>query len=127
MVNGPGEDLGEDGRLKALFPGWAGLGEDTGRAVFDRTALRLPLAIRSRQAGDRILPFGKTISKKVKDLLIDAKVPRRLRSAVPLIVDGAGGPEERILWVAGYRRSAHAPVSESTTEIVEVRISGSKS
>ncbi len=104
-----------------------GAGEDPGRAVFDRTLLRPPLAVRSRRAGDRIHPLGRTAEKKVKDLLIDARVPRRLRAAVPLLVDGAGEPEERILWVAGYRRSAHAPVNQGTTEILEVELSDSTS
>jgi tRNA(Ile)-lysidine synthase len=102
-------------------------GEDPGRAVFDRALLRLPLAVRSRRAGDRIRPLGRAAAKKVKDLLIDARVPRRLRAAVPLLVDGAGEPEERILWIAGHRRSAHAQVSQGTTEILEVELSDSTS
>jgi tRNA(Ile)-lysidine synthase len=106
----------------------AGSEEVPGRAVFDLSRVRPPLAVRSRRAGDRILPFGRRTPKKVKDLLIDAKVPRRLRPSVPIIVDRAGEPEERILWVAGHRRSAHAPVeSGKTEELVEVRLSALKS
>ena len=101
-------------------------GEDPGLAVFDRARLRMPLAIRSREPGDRIRPLGMTAEKKIKDLLIDARVPRRLRAAVPLLVDGAGEPDERILWVAGCRRSAHALVGKDTSEIVEVRIFASE-
>jgi len=111
-----------------MLPGQGSQGEDPERAVFDRSSVRLPLAVRSRRAGDRLLPFGRRTPKKVKDLLIDAKVPRRLRSKVPIIIDCAGKPEERILWVGGHRRSAHAPVDRGkTVEILEVRLSRLKS
>jgi tRNA(Ile)-lysidine synthase len=107
--------------------GGRGQGEDPGREVFDRDQLLWPLAIRSRRIGDRIVLPGGSAEKKVKTLLIAARVPRRLRPAVPILVDGAGGPSERILWVAGLRRSAHAAVGQSTSEILEVRLSTSKS
>jgi tRNA(Ile)-lysidine synthase len=120
-----GADKGFNG-----YPGVEGehpAGEDPGFAVFDRARLRLPLAIRSRQPGDRIQPHGMTAEKKIKDLLMDARVPRRLRAAVPLFIDGAGEPGERILWVPGCRRSAHALVGADTKEILEVRIFASES
>jgi tRNA(Ile)-lysidine synthase len=101
-------------------------GDDPGREVFDRDRIQLPLAIRSRRAGDRILPRGAAAEKKVKDLLIGARVPRRLRPAIPLLVDGAGGPGERILWVAGLRRSAQAAVGKDTSQVLEVRLSAWK-
>jgi len=103
-----------------------GRGEDPGREVFDRDQLQWPLAIRSRRTGDRIVLAGGAAEKKVKNLLIGARVPRRLRPAVPILVDGAGGPNERILWVAGFRRSAHATVGEPTSQILEVRLSALK-
>ncbi len=115
---------GQRGTMARSAPG---VGEDPRQAVFDRARLRLPLGIRSRQAGDRIVPFGMTAAKKVKDLLIDARVPRRLRPSVPLLVDGAGGPGERVLWVAGHRRSTHALIGPETDEIVEVLLSTSES
>jgi tRNA(Ile)-lysidine synthase len=94
--------------------------------VFDRARVRLPLVVRSREPGDRMRPLGMDAEKKVKDLLIDCRVPRRLRAAVPLLVDGAGGPDERILWVTGCRRSAHALIGRDTVEILEVRIFASQ-
>jgi tRNA(Ile)-lysidine synthase len=90
--------------------------------VFDHARIRPPFAIRSRRPGDRIRPHGLTAEKKIKDLLMEGRVPRRLRAAVPLFVDGAGEPGERILWVVGYRRSDHALVGADTNEILEVRL-----
>jgi tRNA(Ile)-lysidine synthase len=66
---------------------------------FDARALAFPLRLRTRRAGDRIaLPGG---TKKVSDLLIDAKVPRRDRDRTLLLCDAA-----RVLWVAGVRQAA---------------------
>ena len=58
-------------------------------------AVRLPLAIRSRRAGDRFRPSGLGHRKKLHDFLIDRKIPREMRDSLPLVVDG----EDRIVWV----------------------------
>jgi tRNA(Ile)-lysidine synthase len=57
----------------------------------------------------------------VKDVLIAAQVPRRLRPGVPLLVDGAEA-QERVLWVAGVARSAHAAAKAGSRELVEVEL-----
>lgn len=68
------------------------------QAVFDLDRLQLPLKLRNRRDGDRFQPFGMRGSKKLKDLLIDAKVPRHERDRVPILVSG-----NQILWVVGHR------------------------
>jgi len=50
--------------------------------------------------GDRMRPLGMSGSRKLSDLLIDAKVPRRTRGSIPVVRDG-----ERIVWLAGVRMS----------------------
>jgi len=68
-------------------------------ASFDPTALAFPLTLRTRRLGDRIrLEQG---TKKISDVLIDAKIPRRDRERVLLL---CRGPE--VLWVAGVRQAA---------------------
>jgi tRNA(Ile)-lysidine synthase len=62
----------------------------------DRIAL--PLTVRSRRPGDRLRPAGmKGRWKKLQDLLVDRKIDRDLRDAVPVVVDR----DDRILWVVG--------------------------
>jgi len=57
----------------------------------------LPLAVRSRLRGDRLVPAGmRGRRKKLQDLFVDRKVARERRDAVPLVVDR----DDRILWVA---------------------------
>jgi tRNA(Ile)-lysidine synthase len=59
--------------------------------------LSLPLAVRSRQPGDRFRPLGLAHGKKLQDFLVDRKIPRETRDLLPLVVDGA----DRIVWVVG--------------------------
>jgi tRNA(Ile)-lysidine synthase len=67
-----------------------------------RAALALPLeqghrvTVRNRRPGDLIRPLGWDQSCRVKDLLINRKVPRRDRSRLPLLVSG-----EDVIWIPG--------------------------
>jgi tRNA(Ile)-lysidine synthase len=92
-----------------------GVPRDTGRVVFDADALSGPLGVRGRRRGDRFHPFGSPAERRLKTFLIDAKVPRWERDRVPLVTAG-----DRIVWVAGVRRAAHAPVVAGTSRVLEL-------
>ena len=89
------------------------------RSFFDVLAPVGPVYLRAVRPGDRLEPKGMEGSQKVSDLFINRKVPRHLRTWIPLLCDN-GGPEdgERILWVVGQRRSRHAPVEPETSQVV---------
>lgn len=70
------------------------------QAVFDLDRLQLPLKLRGRRDGDRFQPFGMQGTKKLKDLLIDAKIPRQERERVPVLMN-----TDEIIWVVGCRTS----------------------
>ena len=80
-------------------------------AVFDN--LKLPLKLRNRRDGDRFQPFGMQGSKKIKDFLIDSKVPHHERYRVPILVSG-----EEIVWVVGHRTSERFKVGGETKRYV---------
>jgi tRNA(Ile)-lysidine synthetase-like protein len=80
--------------------------------------MALPVAVRPLQAGDRIRPFGLDAEKKVKEILIDRKVPREERWGRPVVCDADG----RILWIPGVVRSAIAPITRSTKRTVILRM-----
>jgi len=67
-----------------------------------RAGLALPLqegelvTVRNRRPGDRIHPLGASGSRRLKEVLIDARVPRQARQRLPLLCVG-----ERIAWVPG--------------------------
>ena len=85
-------------------------------AVFDMDQLDLPLFIRNRKEGDRFHPFGLNGSKKVKDFLIDQKVPKYLRDQIPILMD----KKHKILWIIGYRTSQIGCVTESTERMLKI-------
>ena len=93
--------------------------------VFDEAGLTLPLTVRPLRAGDRIRPFGRGAGgdardgqKKVKEILIDRKIPRDDRWGRPVVCDANGA----ILWIPGVLRSAHAPVTPETRKTALLRI-----
>ncbi len=67
-----------------------------------RAGLALPLrpgdrvTVRNRRPGDRLHPLGAAGSRRLKEVLIDRRVPRDLRDRIPLLCLG-----ERIAWVPG--------------------------
>lgn len=91
--------------------------EHTDVAIFDADQLPLQhLAVRNRRPGDTMQPFGFTGHKRVKALMMEHKIPRDKRDSQPIVVaDG------QIIWLAGIRRAAIAPVSEQTRQYLVLR------
>jgi len=58
-----------------------------GKLYIDNAKLHLPLIIRNRRKGDRIV-LTNLGTKKLKDMFIDDKVPPVLREKVPVLVSG---------------------------------------
>lgn len=59
-----------------------------------------PLTVRSPAPGDRMRPLGMNGRKKLQDLFVDAKTPRRLRNRTPVVeIHG------EVACVAGHRTS----------------------
>jgi tRNA(Ile)-lysidine synthase len=77
--------------------------------VFDREKLKGPIYVRFRRPGDKMNPWGMIGRKKVKSLMMEAKVPKRIRDQYPLVVTG-----DEIIWIPGVKRSAAAPVTRDT-------------
>ena len=68
----------------------------------DRAGLALPLlpgdrvTVRNRRPGDRLHPLGASGSRRLKEVLVDRRVPRAERERIPLLC-----VEGRIAWVPG--------------------------
>ena len=87
-----------------------------------RAGLSLPLesgdrvTIRNRRPGDQIRPLGCKFTRRLKDVLIDSKVPRQQRDSLPLVcVKG------NIAWIPGITIDDRYRISKSdrTTWIVQ--------
>jgi tRNA(Ile)-lysidine synthase len=82
-------------------------------ALFDADALPGGLIVRPPAPGDRIRLHGGG-TRKLQDILVDAKVPRETRPAVAVLAAGTD-----VLWVAGLARGLVAAVGPSTMRVVE--------
>ena len=76
----------------------------------DADRLELPLIVRPWRDGDRMRPLGMPGSKKVSDILTDARVPSSRRRQ-ELVVEDANG----IIWLVGHRIDQRVRIVEPTT------------
>lgn len=67
------------------------------------------LQFRGAAPGDRIGPLGVSGHRKLQDVFVDGKVPRRERWGRPVLE-----VEQRLLWVPGLVRSRHALITAAT-------------
>lgn len=70
---------------------------DSNIYYFEKESVELPLKVRKRKPGDRISWQGLNGSKKIKDILIDNKVPRTIRDKLFIVTDS----KDEVLWVIG--------------------------
>jgi len=89
---------------------------ETSRVAFDADELAAPLVVRARRRGERLVAFGGS-ERRLKSLLIEAKVPRWDRARVPVIE--AGGT---IVWIGHLRRAAAGRVTARTRRVLELAL-----
>ena len=95
-------------------------GDDDGdvcESCFRIGQLAFPLVLRGREPGDRVsLPVG---TRKVKKLLLEARIPESERSRVPVLTDALG----RVLWIPGVARTNEVGDEEARGSMI-IRIRG---
>jgi tRNA(Ile)-lysidine synthase len=104
-----------------VFCEWAAayrMPEDAFEAFLDADALPPGLVVRTRRNGDRFFPLGAPGEKKLKDVLIDKKVPRFLRD-VPLLCAGSD-----VFFIVGIAVSERAKVRPETKRILHITFTG---
>lgn len=83
---------------------------------FDYDKINNSIALRSRHPGDYLTNAGGG-HKKLKDYLIDLKIPREKRDQCILLADGS-----HIMWVVGMRISEEYKVTEETGRVLKVQM-----
>lgn len=86
---------------------------------FDYDRIKKSLVIRTRQPGDYLVIGRQGQRKKLKQYLIEEKIPADERSRVLLLADGC-----EILWVVGHRISEAYKVTAMTKNVLEVQKTG---
>jgi tRNA(Ile)-lysidine synthase len=123
VVQGPGIFLWPPAASEPTFELEIGFrtgsdGPARGAATFDAEIFSRGLVLRSLRPGDRMRPRGGRGRRKLQDLLVDAKVPRKQRSALPLLVTG----DEVVLFVPGLRPAEEARPPPEARRWVEIRV-----
>jgi tRNA(Ile)-lysidine synthase len=75
------------------------------------------LSVRNRRRGDRYRPLGMDGEKKIKRVMIDEKLPLRLRGRVPILTCA-----DDIVWLVGYRIAESYRIVPSTRRALQVRV-----
>jgi tRNA(Ile)-lysidine synthase len=98
----------------------------TGAPGSNRQRIQLPpggeprFIARNRRDGDRFHPLGLGGSKKLKEFLIDRKIPADRRDRLPLLLWN-----DEIVWIAGVEVSDRFKVTSPHGELYEVWLEGS--
>lgn len=68
-----------------------------------KSEIDLPIYVRKRHNGDRMEVLNLNGSKKIKDILIDDKVPLSIRNASYVVTD----KNDNIIWLPGIKKSKY--------------------
>ncbi len=77
------------------------------------------LIFRTRKMGDYLTINEKLSKKKLKNYMIEEKIPKDKRGSLYLLADGS-----HIVWVPGYRISEYYKITKDTKLILKVQIRG---
>jgi len=88
-----------------------------GEQVFDGDKIPSGAIIRFRREGDKFIAFGGG-TKKLKEYLIDKKIPRRKRDGIPLLCDG-----NNVLVICGVEISDSVKIDERTVNRLKITYS----
>lgn len=110
-----------DYQIKTLVRPYKGerIVEKTYTKWFDYDKIDQNAVFRTRKSGDYLVVNASGGRKKLKDYLIDSKVPQKERDNLLLLACGS-----EVLWVVGYRIGESAKISENTKQMIEIQITG---
>ena len=88
------------------------------QAFLDAEAAAPPLALRRRAPGDRFQPMGmEGHEKSLREIMINDKIPSRLRDLVPLLASS-----RHLLWIVGGRVDERARVRPQTKQVLRITL-----
>ena len=86
---------------------------------FDYDKIKSGLCIRNRMPGDYFVLNDDGARQKLKNYLVNEKVPAKEREKLPLLADG-----QHIMWIVGHRISSYYKVEKHTKRVLEVTFYG---
>lgn len=117
LIDGPGRyGWPAAGTVEVRDAAARGGAKDASGAAFDADRLAWPLVMRARRPGDRMRPRGGRGSRKLSDLMIDAKIARPVRGTLPVVTTA----DDVVLYVPGLRPAEAGRPSATTRRRVTV-------
>ena len=80
----------------------------------DSKEVDLPLYVRTRRLGDKMMLKKIDGYRKLKDIFIDLKVPKDDRDSYPVVVDSKG----KIIWIPGLKKSKFTKLKNEYYDII---------
>lgn len=102
-------------QVKFIIPQDFGYFSDGRNAFLDADTLEFPLLWRNWERGDRMTPLGMKGSKKVSDMLTDAKTDRFKKDNTHVLLSGGN-----IVWLEGIRPADSSKITENTSRILAI-------
>lgn len=93
------------------------LSQDDFVKYFDADKVGKNIIIRYRKDGDKFMPLGMKVHKKLKDIFINLKVPREDRDNIPLVCFGM-----EIGWILGHKISENFKIDDKTKTILKIQV-----
>jgi tRNA(Ile)-lysidine synthase len=119
-IDGPGQYPWPGGQLAVRIDGPGSDaqkgGEDGVDDGFDAEQVAWPLYARPRRPGDRMRPRGGRGSRKLSDLMIDAKLARDRRDLLPVVATA----DDQVLYVPGLRPAELARAGATTQRVLHI-------
>lgn len=87
---------------------------------FDYDKIEKSPVMRTRQTGDYLTirdSQGRICRKKLKDYMIESKIPAAIRDKIPLLA-----VDSHIIWIMGYRISEYYKVCGNTKQVLQVQL-----
>lgn len=80
----------------------------------DSSEISLPLYVRTRKHGDKMELLGTKGHRKIKNIMIDKKIPMDERELWPVVIDSKGV----IVWLPGLKKSKFNKTKQSKCDII---------
>jgi tRNA(Ile)-lysidine synthase len=84
-------------------------------AHFDLEKTGMNFSVRKGQPGDRFQPLGMSVPKKLREFMVDAKIPRSWRGRIPIVCS-----PQQIIWVVGWRIDDRVKLTKASKDILRL-------
>lgn len=85
-------------------------------AYFDLKQIPEKLTLKIWENADKLIPFGFDKEVKISKVFQNEKISRETREKLPIVL-----ANNSIIWIPGVRRSAFAPVTDKTIEVLALK------